>query len=114
MTLLIAVASVEAIAMVVVMTIRRPLFGTLVELCGNQQRAGFWRAFADVFLVLVSLVATLFSAPPSKVDADVQVLRDLLLPLRAGLLGLLFATIFVAVGMSVFVLWSMRREGPRP
>lgn len=71
----------------VVAYLRRPLEKILLELCGNQERAGFWTAFSAVTLGLMPVIFAIACRPaPGPNSPAVFELAD---QLRWGLIGLM-------------------------
>lgn len=71
----------------VIAYLRRPLEKILLELCGNQERAGFWTAFSAVALGLMPVIFAFACHPtPGPNSPAVFELAD---QLRWGLIGLM-------------------------
>jgi hypothetical protein len=97
MAVMASVAFPSALAVAVVLLLRRPLFNLLVELCGNAARAQFWAAFSVLFMVLSTMFAVLASLPVT--DGSFAAHREMVLTLtsfRAGVMGLLMALVAIA------------------
>jgi tellurite resistance protein TehA-like permease len=90
-----------ALALTVVLLSRNALRRLLVELCGNGARAEYWTMFAGLFVVLCTLYGVLASMPSanSKIGSEYADLANIvgaLATFRAGVLGLLIASMCVA------------------
>ncbi|HEX6884840.1 MAG TPA: hypothetical protein VF530_15805 [Planctomycetota bacterium] len=99
--LLVSLLLTSVFALLLVLFLRRPLHGLLVELCGNEPRARFWSAYWGATLVLAALFGLLASAPLGQEEAwgDSQAVPLVLSGLRASL----FAVLLV-LGMLALVL----------
>ena len=76
-----------AIGLGVIVYLRRPLENVLVELCGNQERAGFWAAFSAVALGLTPFIFAIACRPaPGPGSPAVFEFAD---QLKWGLIGLM-------------------------
>ena len=53
-------------SLAIVLYLRPHLTKILIDLCGAEQRAGFWTAFSNVTLILVPLIFALFSRPEAR------------------------------------------------
>ena len=71
----------------VVWYLRRPLQKILVDLCGNQERAGFWTAFSAVALGVVPVIFALACRPA--LGANAPAVFELADQLEWGLIGLI-------------------------
>jgi hypothetical protein len=82
----------------------------LVELCGEEHRASFWRQlYMAAVLLTVGLAAILFP-PPYYVQVTADSILYYLLPmLRAGLVGMLVCLGILAVTMVRFITAHDRR-----
>ena len=97
------VAATLVVAALVAWHLKPHLRALLVEICGNEARAGFWLAFTNVALLVVPALAAMDQLPRS---ADIpETARQIILQLKWALLGLIF--IVGAVGV---VLWSHIRS----
>jgi len=96
-------------SLAVVLVLRRPLLRLLVELCGNETRAGFWAAFSHVTLVLAPLLGALHRRPEAGADAVFEVSRQL----EWALGGLLFAVLAVGLVLARFIAAFERQHGGR-
>lgn len=100
-TFLVALGLTLAIALAVVIYLQQPLRKVLIELCGNDQRGEFWRAFASVMLLLTPITAELLAGPVEK-PADAPYLAVGMI-LRWGLLGLVISLFCIAMGIAAFI-----------
>lgn len=94
----------------VVLYLRRPLQKLLVELCGNQERAGFWTAFTAVALGLTPLIFAIAWRPSE--GSTLPAIFELADQLKWALIGLL-ATLMILgwmIGSSI-TKWESRRKG---
>lgn len=88
----------------VVMYLRRPLQKLLTDLCGNQERAGFWTAFSAVTVGAVPVIFALASGPATEVTTPLfmQVAEQL----KWGLIGMVLSVLTLG--------WLVSRFIPRP
>jgi len=87
--------------------LRRPLHALLVELCGNDARAGFWSVYWSTTLVLAALLGLLVSVPLD----DPAAWRDApSVPLvLSGLRASLWAVLMVTGALALVLLSSIGR-----
>ena len=85
----------------VVLYLGRPLRGVLRDLCGTDERARYWVAFANVMHILLPVTAVLLAreAPRSGGPTVMAVLDQT----RWALAGLILSVVSVAVGVAVFL-----------
>jgi len=85
----------------VVLYLGRPLRGVLRDLCGSDERARYWVAFANVMHVLLPVTAVLIAreAPRTSSSTIMAVLDQT----RWALAGLILSVVSVAVGVAVFL-----------
>ncbi len=76
-----------AIGVGAVAYLRRPLEKMLVELCGNQERAGFWTAFSAVALAVMPVIFAIGWRPSA--ESRLPMIFDLADQLKWALIGLL-------------------------
>lgn len=77
-----------------------PLFRLLVDLCGNQERAIFWRNLSAIFLVLVPITALMLARDEfPNANYAIAVVDQL----RWALAGLIIALFLIALGVSAFI-----------
>ncbi len=96
------------VAFGVVTYLRRALHAILLDLCGNQERAYFWRAFSSVILVLVPSWCALDYRLSG--DFDGPALFQITGILKRAFSGLLFSLVGVGVVLTLFI----RRQMPAP
>src|SRR5262245_40193522 len=78
-----------------------PLRGVLRDLCGSDERAKYWVAFANVMHILLPVTAVLLAREvPRSGGATVMAILD---QTRWALAGLILSVVSVAVGVAVFV-----------
>lgn len=90
-----------AIVLAVIWFLRRPLERLLVELCGNQERAGFWTAFTAVAVGLTPLIFAIAWRPST--ETSLPMIFEFADQLKWALIGLL-ATLLVlgwVIGSSI-------------
>jgi hypothetical protein len=97
-----------AVAVGVVIYLKRPLRRILIDLCGSEQRAGFWAAYADVVFVLVPVASLLLgqviqASSASKVSEIKPPLFMVIDLLTWSLLGLIVAVFVIAMGVAAFI-----------
>jgi hypothetical protein len=81
--------------------LRRPLFRILVDLCGTEDRAGFWLAFSNVTLFFVPILFALHRHPASGSFPDsVFGIGD---QLEAALFGLVVSVFALGLVLSRFI-----------
>ncbi|HTK78752.1 MAG TPA: hypothetical protein VL371_26070 [Gemmataceae bacterium] len=85
----------------VVLYLGRPLRGVLRDLCGSDERARYWVAFANVMHILLPVTAVLIAreAPRSGGSTVMAVLDQT----RWALAGLILSVVSVALGVAVFL-----------
>lgn len=105
-------AATLGIGVAVVGYLRRPLEKILVELCGNQERAGFWTAFSAVALGLTPLIFAIGWRPSAETNLPaVFAFAD---QLKWALIGLL-ATLLVLgwmIGITI-AKWEKREAAQK-
>jgi hypothetical protein len=94
------------VAITVVVYLRRALSGILLDLCGTEVRANFWRVFSSVMLVLVPVWCALDFRPPGG-DAGPALLQVTAI-LQEAISGLLVILAGVGIVLTVFI----SRRGP--
>jgi hypothetical protein len=96
-----AAALATAFALVLVLFLRRPLHGLLLELCGNEARARFWSVYWAAICVLAALFGLLVAAPLGEVGrwAASPAAPLVLTGLRASL-----CSVLVVLGLLALVL----------
>jgi hypothetical protein len=98
------------LAVAVALVLHHPLRRLLVELCGNEARAGFWTVFSHVTLVLAPLLGALHRRPLSGADVVLEVSAQL----EWALGGLLAGMLAVGLVLARFIAAHERREALRP
>ena len=96
----------------VVVTLDRPLRTVLVELCGTRGRAGFWSAVSRVVLVAVPLILALNVQPDP--DSDLPVVLAMATQLKWGLVGVVLATVVLALLLAAFITTAAVFPAPPP
>lgn len=87
--------------------LRHPLEKVLVELCGNQERAGFWAAFSSVALGVTPVIFAIACRPaPGPGSPPIFEFAD---QLKWGLIGLMSTVLMLGwvIGRSI-VRWEGR------
>jgi hypothetical protein len=94
----------------VVWYLRAPLQRLLVELCGNQERAGFWTAFTAVAVGLTPLIFAIGWRPSA--ESSLPAIFELADQLKWALIGLLSTLLALGwlIGSSI-TRWEKRRSG---
>ena len=93
------------LGLAVIAYLRRPLEKILLELCGNQERAGFWTAFSAVALGLMPVIFALACHPaPGPNSSAVFELAE---QLKWGLIGLMSSVLVLGwvIGRTI-VRWE--------
>lgn len=76
------------------------LYRLLVDLCGNAERATFWRNLAAIFLVLVPITALMLAREEfPNANFAIAVVDQL----RWAFAGLIVALFLIALGVSAFI-----------
>jgi len=103
---LIGMAGTLVTSLAIVMYLRAPLRGILVELCGTKERAAFWMAFSNVAIILVPLIFAMQYTPELK-NGNTAVL-EFAAQMKCALAGLLSAVVVIGWTLGRFI----RREFP--
>src|SRR4029079_17129231 len=92
---LIATGIALLVTVLIVLALWQPFLGILVDLCGTETRARFWRSFSSIVLILIPL-ATLFlgrtSDQPQTTTPAIFLVTD---QLRWALVGLIAALVIL-------------------
>ena len=81
--------------------LRRPLVRILVDLCGTEDRAGFWLAFSNVTMFLIPVLFALHRHPASA--SFVEAIFGIGDQLEAALLGLVVSVAALGLVLSRFI-----------
>jgi hypothetical protein len=100
-TALAALGLALGLSAAVVLYLGRPMRRVLADLCGSDDRARYWAAFANVVTLLSPLLAVLIAREP--VRADESPLLVVLDQTRWALAGLTGAVVAVGLGIAIFV-----------
>jgi hypothetical protein len=105
--LILSIVLVLAATVAIARFLRRPLHALLVELCGNEARAGFWSVYWSATLLLAALLGLLVAVPLDDPATwrDAPVVPLVLASLRAGL----WAVLLVVSALAVVLLASIDR-----
>jgi hypothetical protein len=89
----------------VIAYLRRPLEKILLELCGNQERAGFWTAFSAVSLGLMPVIFAIACHPAPGPNSPA--VFELAEQLKWGLIGLMSSVLVLGwvIGRTI-VRWE--------
>jgi len=90
----------------VVVSLSRSLRGVLVELCGTQERAKFWLAFASILLIGLPLIFGMGYNPEAATIE--QAFFEIANQVKWNLLGFLVVLIGIGMVISFFVLVAPR------
>jgi hypothetical protein len=94
-------ALVAAALATVLLALRRPLAGTMAELCGEPHRGALWTRVAEVALVAGTLLVVLLGAWLSaSFEVGTPPLLGVVALLRWGLVGLLLSLAAVAAAVA--------------
>jgi hypothetical protein len=107
---LVGLAVTMMIALAIVAYLRGPLYGILVELCGNRERAAFWVAFSNVTLALLPLIFAMQYTPD--VTPETSVVLEIAAQLKWALAGLLSAVVVLGWVLSRFIRRQMVQNTP--
>ncbi len=88
-------------AFVIVIYLRRPLHGMLIELCGTKERAEFWVSFSSITVTLVPLIFAMQYTPGLK--PGTTPILELAAQLKWALAGLLAAVLILGWVISSFI-----------
>ena len=99
---LLSLGAAAVLALAVVVYLRPHLRRILADLCGTQERADFWTAFANVTLVLTPLLCTLFQWPGAEPEDSFVLLLSR--QLRLTLIGLLGGVTMLGFFVSLFIV----------
>jgi hypothetical protein len=100
-TFLIALAFTLTVSALIVLALWRPFYDLLVDLCGTERRARFWRCYTAVMLVLVPVAAVMLgrsegrAADPTWVAVVDQA--------KWAVLGLIVALFVIAMAIATFI-----------
>lgn len=89
------------ISLAIVAYLRTPLYGILVEFCGNRERAAFWVAFSNVTLALLPLIFAMEYTPEATPGSSVVL--EIAAQLKWALAGLLGALVVLDWVLSRFI-----------
>src|SRR5215831_13024248 len=96
-----------AIGLGVIAYLRHPLERVLVELCGNQERAGFWAAFSAIALGLTPLIFAIACRPAPGPGSPA--IFEFAEQLKWGLIGLMSTVLVLGWVMArSIVRWESR------
>lgn len=99
--LLCSLALTGVLCAAVVLYLGPPLRGVLRDLCGSDERAKYWVAFANVMHILLPVTAVLLAREaPRSGGATVMAILD---QTRWALAGLILSVVSVALGVAVFL-----------
>src|SRR5262245_31015325 len=91
-----ALISTIALALLVVAGLWRTLFDLLVELCGTDVRARFWRNYCAIVIVLVPAATVMVARSDDRSLGDVFLFVD---QFRWGVTGLIVSLVVIALVM---------------
>lgn len=99
--LLCSLALTGLLCAAVVLYLGPPLRGVLRDLCGSDERAKYWVAFANVMHILLPVTAVLLAREaPRSGGATVMAILD---QTRWALAGLILSVVSVAFGVAIFL-----------
>ena len=96
---LIDIGVVVAAALVVVAYLKSSLRKILIDLCGTEDRAGFWVAFSNVTLVLVPAIFAMHYHPVASEPVVFQAGTQL----EWAMIGLAVAVLFLGIVLGRFI-----------
>jgi hypothetical protein len=103
------------IAVSIVLISRKSLARLLAEVCGDAARAEYWTVFAGSFLVLCTLYGTLAAVPANtSIAIEEAPYLAAVSTLRAGVLGLLVASMCIAFVLLRFIARFEDRARRKP
>jgi len=70
-----SVAVALGLALIVVLVLLRPLKRILSDVCGNEQRGAFWTIFSCLFMLLSTLLFSLFHPPAVELRIQTSTFR---------------------------------------
>ncbi len=96
------------VAFTVVVYLRRAFSGILLDLCGTEERAHFWRVFSSVILVIVPIWCALdYRLPAEPVEPALFQVTAMLEEALSGLLAVL-------AGIGIILTVFISRRAPSP
>jgi hypothetical protein len=109
---LVAMAATLVVSALIVGALWRPIHGILVDLCGTETRARFWRCYTNLMVILVPVAAVMLGRSEPRVGEAVWV--SVLDEMKWAVLGLILVLFIVALGISSFIqtraVLSIRRD----
>src|SRR5262245_44640054 len=99
-TFLAAVAFSIAVPCLVIAALWRPIYGILVDLCGTEVRARFWRTCSALALILTPLTVLFMFHTENPSHGPIFAIVD---NARWSLAGLIVALFVVALGVASFI-----------
>lgn len=98
-TFLTGLAISFTLSLLIIIYLNKPLTQILIDICGTQTRASFWKHITNLSFVLVSLLMPILSRPREDLDPIFQLSRQL----GWTLFGLIITVIFVSMSISRFI-----------
>src|SRR5262249_6231123 len=98
---LLALGLTLGVSTLVVVSLWRPLYGILVDLCGSEKRADFWRCYTCIMLTRVPLAAVMLGRTEGHAGDPFWI--AFLDQAKWAVLGLILALFVVAMGIATFV-----------
>lgn len=100
-TFLVGLFATVALCAAAVTYLRAPLRTILIDLCGNESRAGFWVAFSNIVLLSVPSIFSLRAHPSQDMPAGaIFAIGD---QIESGLIGLAISTVVLGLVLSRFI-----------
>ncbi|MGH9773339.1 MAG: hypothetical protein ACRD50_00145 [Candidatus Acidiferrales bacterium] len=88
------------VSLIVIAYLQAPLKSMLVDLCGTEARANFWKAFSNVAIFLTPLIFALHHPDASQ---DESALFTLASQLERALAGLITAVLILGFVLAMFI-----------
>jgi hypothetical protein len=109
-TFLTGLAISFTLSLLIVIYLNKPLTQILIDICGTQTRASFWKYITNLSFVLVSLLMPILSRPREDLDTVFQLSRQL----GWTLFGFIITVIFVSMSISRFIRRVNNIDMPLP
>ncbi len=100
-------AATVLVSLAVIAYLRQSLAELLVELCGNERRAGFWTAFSAVTIGAVPVIFALACRPC--VGSGSSAVLEIASQLEWRLIGMVLSVLFLGWTVGRFILKSTRK-----
>jgi hypothetical protein len=96
------------ISLLALFHIQAALLRILIDLCGTEDRAGFWLAFSNITLLAIPTIFALHHYPSASRPPDI--VFEISDQLEGGLIGLVISVVILGIVLSHFILHAQPRE----